>query len=148
MDFSDLIADFGVRHNVENILVIDGAASLDIDGIIVTIVSKEDVLTLSAEIGDPPAEGNAKFSNLLLEANMQSGSYFAKAPGLGPYFIVRRLAQPLIDGDSFDSALEAFVNSAETWRRILSDFRPISAEAAKQHGEASPAFGSSEYMQV
>lgn len=34
MEFDELIADFAKRHNVENLVAIDGAASLDIDGII------------------------------------------------------------------------------------------------------------------
>ena len=41
MEFNELIADFSRRHNVENLVVVDGAASLDIDDIIVTIVANE-----------------------------------------------------------------------------------------------------------
>ena len=80
MEFNELIADFSKRHNVENLVAVDGAASLDIDGIIVTIVANDEMLTLSAEIGEPPVEGAATFSDLLLEANLQSGVYFAKSP--------------------------------------------------------------------
>ena len=131
MEFNELIADFSKRHNVENLVAVDGAASLDIDGIIVTIVANDEMLTLSAEIGEPPVEGAATFADLLLEANLQSGVYFAKSPERGPYLAVRRLSLPLIDGSSFDTELEAFVNNAETWRRLLSDFRPVAAAAAK-----------------
>jgi hypothetical protein len=49
MGFNELLADFAKRHNVENLVVVDGAASLDIDGIIVTIVANDETLTLSAE---------------------------------------------------------------------------------------------------
>lgn len=148
MEFSELIADFSRRYNVENLVAVDGAASLDIDGIIVTIVANAEMLTLSAEIGEPPVEGAATFSDLLLEANLQSGVYFAKSPERGPYLAVRRLSLPLIDGSSFDTELEAFVNNAETWRRLLSDFRPV-AEAAAKHAEAEhPSFGTTGFMQV
>ena len=148
MEFNKLIADFATRHQVENLIVVDGAAALDIDGIIVTIVAKGEVLNLSAEIGDPPVEGAGVFANLLLEANIQPGAFFAKAPEPGPYVIVQRLSLPLIDDDAFDAALETFVNQAETWRRLLADFRPVAKAAAERTQAESPSFGSSSFMQV
>ena len=149
MEFDKLIADFGTRHKVESLVAVDDAAALDIDGIIVTMVAKGDVLTISAEIGEPPAEGASAFADLLLEANMQSGMFFAKAPRAGAYIAVQRLSLLLVDDDSFDAALESFVNQAETWQRLLSDFRPV-AKAAAEHAksEGSPSFGSSGFMQV
>lgn len=148
MEFNELLADFAKRHNVENLVVVDGAASLDIDGIIVTIVANDETLTLSAEIGEPPAEGAGTFANLLLEANLQSGACFAKGPEQGPYLVVRRLPLHSVDVDAFDVALEAFVNNAETWRRLLADFRPVAKAAAGQAEAESPSFGSTGFMQV
>ena len=148
MEFNELIDNFAKRHNVENLIVVDGAASLDIDGIIVTIVANDQLLTLSAEIGESPAEGAAAFSNLLLEANLQSGVYFAKAPDPGPYIVVRRLLLSMTDSDIFDSELETFVNNAETWRRLLADFRPAAKAAAERSDEESPSLGSNSFMQV
>lgn len=148
MGFNELIADFAARHKVENLVAVDGAAAIDIDGIIVTIVAKGDVLTFSAEIGDPPAEGADVFANLLLEANMQSGAFFAKVPDPGQYIVVHRLQIPLLDDAAFDSALEAFVNKAETWRRLLVDFRPIAKASAEKAKEEKQALGSSGFMQV
>ena len=148
MEFNQLIADFAKRHNVENLVVVDGAAALDIDGIIVTIVSKGDLLNLSAEIGDPPAEGEAAFANLLLEANTHLGAVFAKVPDPGQYVVVQRLQLALVDVDAFDSALEAFVNQAETWRRLLADFRPVAKAAAEGRAAEHQSFGSSEFMKV
>jgi len=148
MEFDQLIADFSTRHKVENLVAIDGAAALDIDGIIVTIVSKGETLTFSAEIGEPPAEGSAAFANLLLEANLTSGAFFAKAPDPGPYVLVQRLSLPSVDDAAFDAALEAFVNQAETWRRLLVDFRPAAKAAAERAGSKDPSFGSTGFMQV
>ena len=148
MEFTELIADFAARHNVENLVSIDGAASLDIDGIITTIVANDETLTITAEIGEPPSEGADAFSNLLLEANLKSGAYFAKAPGNGPYFVMRRLPLTLTDGNSFDSELEAFVNNAETWCRLLADFRPAAKAAAERSKAEDPSFGTHGFMQV
>lgn len=147
MEFNELIADFAKRHDVEDLVVVDGAAALDIDGIIVTIVAKGDMLNLCAEIGEPPAEGTVVFAHLLLEANTQSGLVFAKIPDPGPYVVVQRLPLATVDGDAFDAALEAFVNTVETWRRLLADFRPAAKEAAESAG-ASPSFGSTGFIQV
>ena len=148
MEFNELIADFGTRHKVENLVAVDSAAALDIDGIIVTIVAKEDVLILSAEIGEPPADGAAAFANLLLEANLQSGVFFAKAPDPGPYMVVRRTPLSLLDAETFDTALETFVNQAETWRRLLADFRPVAKAAAERAAEEASSFGNGGFMQV
>ena len=52
-----------------------------------------------------------------------------------------------LDADSFDAALETLVNQAETWRRILADFRPV-ARAAAERAEVTPQFGASGFVQV
>ncbi len=148
MDFNELIADFAARHSVEDLTAIDNAAALDIDGIIVFLVSNGERLTVSAEVGEPPVEGAAAFANLLLEANMQSDFFFAKATGTENYIIVRRLALVSLDATSFDQAIEAIVNHAETWRRLLADFRPVAKAAAERVESESPSFGSTGFMQV
>ena len=148
MEFNELIADFATRHNVANLTAIDNAAALDIDGITVLLVSNGDILTISAEVGEPPAEGAAAFANLLLEANMQSDFFFAKANGTDNYIVVRRIALNSLDDDAFDLALAALVNHAETWRLLLADFRPAAKAAAEREGAASPSFGTNGFMQV
>ena len=61
---------------------------------------------------------------------------------------MRRLSLPLIDGSSFDTELEAFVNNVETWRRLLADFRPVAEAAAKDAEVEHPSFGTTGFMQV
>lgn len=148
MEFNELIADFATRHNVENLTAIDNAAALDIDGITVILVSNGDILTISAEVGEPPVEGAAVFANLLLEANMQSDFFFAKANGTNNYIAVRRMALCSLDDDAFDTALEALVNHAETWRRLLVDFRPTAKAAAERAEAEKPSLGTTGFMQV
>ena len=149
MDFNELIADFAERHHVDDLTVTDNAAALDIDGITVLLVSNGELLTVSAEVGEPPAEGTGAFANLLLEANMQADFFFAKAGGSDNYLIVQRLPLVSLDPASFDSTLEAIVNNAETWRRLLADFRPAAKAASElaASGEA-PSLGSAGFMQV
>ena len=148
MEFNELIDAFAKRHKVENLVAVDGAAALDIDGIIVTIVVKGDLPNFSAEIGEPPPDGAALFANLLLEANTQPDAFFAKIPDPGPYVIARRVPLSQVDNDTFDALLEAFVNNAETWRRLLVDFRPAAKAAAERAAAESPSLDSSGFMPV
>ena len=147
MDFNELITSFAERHGIADLAAEDNAAALDIDGIVVTLVAVDDALSVSADIGEPPADGRADFAELLLEASLQSDAFFAKAPEGGNYVVVRRLALPTLEPDSFDAALEALVNQAETWRRLLADFRPAAKAAAEQAAE-EPSFGVGGFVQV
>jgi len=147
MDFKDLLSDFAKRHGIADLVAEDNAAALDIDGITVTLVASGDALSVSADIGEPPAEGGAEFANLMLEANLQSEAFFAKEPDNGAYILVRRLSLPALEAEAFDAALEALVNLAETWRRLLADFRPVAKVAAESAVDA-PQFGASGFVQV
>ena len=147
MDFTELISDFAKRHGIADLAAEDNAAALDIDGIVVTIVAADDSISISANIGEPPVEGRADFADLLLEANMQSDAFFAKVPENGTYVAVRRLALQMLEPDAFDAALEALVNHAETWRRLLDDFRPA-AKAAAEEALENPSFGAGGFVQV
>ena len=149
MDFNELIAGFATRYNVADLAAQDGVATVEIDGIIVSIVSKDDEVAFSAEIGEAPAEGAAVFANVLLEANLQSGEVFAKLPDAATYVITRRLSLPTLDEIAFDVALEAFVNQTETWRGLLADFRPAATAAAEMDAAAAvPSLGSDGFIQV
>ena len=147
MEFQQLIADFAERQGIANLAAEDNAVALDIDGIVVTLVAAGDALSISADIGEPPAEGRAEFAELLLEANLQGGASFAKAPDPGPYILVQRFSLVLVDGNAFDSALEAFVNQTETWSRLLTDFRPVAKAAAEKVGD-TPLFGTNGFVKV
>ena len=147
MDFEKLISDFAERHGIANLAAEDNAAALDIDGIVVTLVAAGDALSVSADIGEPPSEGRGDFAELMLEANLQLDAFFAKEPENGAYILVRRISLPALDPESFDAALEALVNLAETWRRLLADFRPV-AQAAAENTEEPPQFGATGFVQV
>ena len=147
MEFEKLISDFAERHSIANLAAENNAAALEVDGIVVTLVAAGDALSVSAEIGEPPADGRAEFAELMLEANLQTGAFFAKEPESGAYVLVRRLQLPALDAESFDAALEELVNLAETWRRLLADFRPV-AKAAAERTEGAPQFGTNGFVQV
>ena len=147
MEFEKLISDFAERHSIANLAAENNAAALEVDGIVVTLVAAGDSLSVSAEIGEPPADGRAEFAELMLEANLQTGAFFAKEPESGAYVLVRRLQLPELGAESFDAALEELVNLSETWRRLLADFRPV-AKAAAERTEGAPQFGTNGFVQV
>ena len=119
----------------------------DIAGIPVLIAADGDEVAMISEIGEPPAEGAAAFANLLLEASFESEAFFAKNNGTDQYIAVRRLPLAALDSAAFDTALESLVNLAETWRRLLADFRPAAEAAAKENADR-PAFGSGAFLAV
>lgn len=147
MGFPQLISNFADRHGLANLVAEDNAAALEVDGIVVTLVAAGDALSVSAEIGEPPADGRAEFAELMLEANLQSGAFFAKEPESGAYVLVRRLQLPALGAESFDAALEELVNLAEMWRRLLADFRPV-AKAAAERTDGAPQFGANGFFRV
>jgi len=147
MDFEGLISDFAERHGIANLAAEDNAAAIDIDGIVVTLVAVGDVLSISADVGEPPTDGRADFAELLLEANMQSEAFFAKESESGTYILVRRFGLQTLEAEAFDAALEALVNLTETWRRLLADYRPVAKAVADSAGEV-PQFGANGFFQV
>ena len=147
MDFPELISDFATRHGVEGLAAEDGAAAIDVDGIAVLLASADGELLASAEIGEPPPDGAAAFADLLLEANLESDAVFAKSKESGRYVLTRRIALAGLDGEAFDASLEAFVNRAEAWRRLLADYRPAAA-AAEAAEDTAAAVGTGSFLQV
>ena len=147
MEFEKLISDFAERHSVANLAAENNAAALEVDGIVVTLVTAGDALSVSAEIGEPPSEGRAEFAELMLEANLQSGAFFAKEPESGAYGLVRRLQRPALAAESCDTALEELGNLSETWPRRRAGFRP-GAKAAAERTEGAPQFAANGFVQV
>ena len=148
MDFTELISDFASRHGVEGLAAEDGAAAIDVDGVAVLLAAAGDALAATAEIGEPPPDGAAAFADLLLEANLESEAFFAKSKENGRYLLVLRVPLAGLGGDAFDAALEALVNRAEAWRKLLADYRPAAAAAVEADESAAAAVGAGGFLQV
>ena len=148
MEFKELIDSFAKRHGVADLAPEDDGVSLDIDGILVAVVSVGGEVVLSAEIGGPPIEGRAEFADAMLEASMESAAFFAKNAQSGQYVLLRRLSLLALDDAAFDNAIESLVNTAEMWHKILADFRPAAGAAAENAETESPSFGAAGFMQV
>ena len=148
MEFKELIDSFAKRHGIADLAPEDDGVSLDIDGIVVAIVAVGGEIVLSAEIGEPPVEGRAEFADALLEASMESAAFFAKSAQTGKYMLLRRLNLLTLDDAAFDNSIEALVNTAEVWRKMLDDFRPVAKAAAEGADAEEPLLDASGFMQV
>ena len=148
MVFKELIVEFARRYNIEGLNVEDGISILDIDGITVTMVNVEEIqFVATAEIGEPPAEGKADFAEMLLAYNMQSQAFFAKNENTGKYMAIRRMELSTLDADKLETELENLLNLAETWRKLLEDFRPVAQKTAAAEQEDVP-LNSYDFLQV
>ena len=148
MEFKELIDYFAKRHGIADLAPEDDGVSLDIDGIVVAVVAVGGEVVLSAEIGEPPVEGRAEFADALLEASMESAAFFAKSAQTGKYMLLRRLNLLTLDDAAFDNSIEALVNTAEVWRKMLDDFRPVAKAAAEGADAEEPLLDASGFMQV
>ena len=154
MEFKELITSFGEKNGIEGLSADDGTLSLDIDGMTVEIFHNEEDATifLCSVVGEPPAEGQERFSALLLQANFlfrgTDGATLSQNPDTKEYALVRVLSLPLLDLDSFSAALEKFVNGVESWKKLLADFRPIVEDAAKNTPQDIPLPFSNNFIQV
>ena len=148
MEFKELVGTFAERHGVANLAPEDDGVSVDIDGIVVSVVAVGGEIVIAAEIGEPPVEGRAEFADALLEASMESAAFFAKSAQTGKYMLLQRLNLLTLDDAAFDNSIEALVNTAEVWRKMLDDFRPAAKAAAEGADAEEPLLGASGFMQV
>lgn len=128
MEFSDLVQALSERTGVE-LVVEDNSCSVAFDEMEVTMLELPELQTLCtyAEVGNPPPEKLEELLGAMLEANFQfrgtAGSTLSRDPETGSFFLCRYDALQMLDGDSFMQMLEKFVNTLETWRQLVENFR-------------------------
>ena len=67
----------------------------------------------------------------------EKSAALARNPETGSYAFLQRIAQDGLTADGFCDALTSFVDTLETWRTMLENFRPV-AEEAKASAAAQP----------
>lgn len=153
MTFDDLLKNLGGRLGLEMKADGDGTCELAVDDM--TVVLQNDVMAhfvgLWGDIGEPPPQGLEGLLSSMLEANHffkgTNGATISRDADTGRFSLCRILDMRSIDGDEFFVQLEGFVNTLETWRGLLADYRPV--EKPSDAGEpAPPAFGSDAFLAV
>ena len=133
MDYTEIMNGFAAKFAVEGLDIHDGACTLEIDGTKVVFLHDmaEDALALVAEIGAPP-DANGPFGSMMLKANFlfggTAGATLCQNPETDAYAICRTFPLASLDPAILGERVEALVDQAENWRRILGG----AAEAEKE----------------
>jgi hypothetical protein len=156
MTYEQLTEALAAKLGIEGLVQEDGVCSIEIDGMIVSLVHVEDAdsLVLHGIVGDPPPEAEGRFGAMLLQANNlfrdTLGATLSQDPGSKAYALQRQYPLAMLDADSLAAGLETFTNTLERWREVLADFRPVEAQAslAAESAETPGFFGNGGFISV
>jgi len=156
MRFEEIVQGLGERLGVE-LQCSDGVCTLGVDDMTVTmqlLEGMEERLCVYAEIGDPPPQGLEQLLSAMLNANHlfqgTAGATISQDPTTGKFCLCRYDPLDMLDVDKFMTFLEHFVNTLETWRKLLVDYRPAEegARSAESEPEVMPMYGGNGFMTV
>lgn len=159
MEYNELMNGFAEKFAISGMEIEDNAVVLEIDGMNVSFIHEPatNEVILVAEIGRPPPDPDGIMGATMLKANYflkgTGGAVLCQMPDTGAYAISRRCPLVAHDVNTFSSALEAFVNSADDWRNVISCLRVAEESArltqdADQTEESLPGMGYGGFMQV
>ena len=159
MEYNELMQGFAANVGIAELEMQDGAAALEIDGMTVGFVHDDaaGAIMVVAEIGFPPPDADGPFGSAMLKANYlfggTGGAVICQNPDTNAYAVMRSYPLVSLDVETFATAVEALLNIAENWKRMLSG--AAEAETAKESQEeeladsTSPAgFPMGGFMQV
>ena len=143
MDLKEVADGLAAKFGVADLAVEDGEVALEIDGIPIMLADRNGTaIVITGFVGEPPAEGSEAFAGMMLAGTIslmdEKAAALARNPETGAFVLVERIAQDGLTLDAFCEGLTGFVNTLETWRRLLEDFRPA-AKAAKTFADQQPA---------
>ncbi len=129
-----------------------GIVSLDVDGMTISIAESEggSAVVLRGYAGEVPPEGTDTLRKMLLDGNLAmcsaSGNYFASDSEQGHIILVARESLASITIPDFLTRVETFINTLESWRKVIEDFRGASAATPQERPKADSS--SNEFMRV
>ena len=143
MDLKEVADGLAAKFGIADLAVEDGEVALEIDGMPIMLADgKGTAIVITGFVGDPPAEGSEAFANMMLDGTIglmdEKAAALARNPETGAFVLVERVALDGLTLDAFCEGLTGFVNTLETWRGLLEDFRPA-AKAAKTFTDQQPA---------
>ena len=147
MSFEDIVAVLGQAFGME-LKVVQDTTVFEVvsdDGgtkvqILLQAPGERNLVLLSADLGEVPPEGREKLFQTMLEANNMFsgtvGSVFALDAASGSARLQR-----YVPGDELANnvmgTLEAFIETALTWSRMIADYRP-SDDSPDEPAEKAP----------
>lgn len=151
MEAHELIKGLAERLGIE--LDAGDACSFEADGMVVSICFPQEAafLAMSCDIGEPPPERLEGLYKALLGANYMfggtMGSTIALNPDDGRITLCRAMPTAALDVDQLCTQLEHFLNTAETWRKIVSDYREGN-ETSSSEDAAGMAFAPGDFLRA
>ena len=147
MVFEDIVAILEQKFKLE-LAVVEGTTVFEVAGeeggrvrVLVQDESERHRVLLSADLGEPPPEGEATLFRTMLEANNlfsgTAGATLALDAATG-HFRLQKAEIPEELANDVDGHLVAFIETALNWRRAIEDFRPA--------GDGDPDAGDDEVV--
>lgn len=156
MNNQELLKGFGEKLGGKVELKPDdaGAVMLDVDGMTLTIFGLEEIgqVVLSGVIGEPPPEDRMEmlYRAMLVANHNFTGTFGATLsinPDDGKVSLCKALPLALADAEGFFAEVEHFVDTLETWCKLVADFR-ATPDAPEPEPETAPLGGPGGFMQV
>lgn len=157
MELKELMEGFAAKIGLEGLeRNEDGAYALSFNEMDVGFTESEPgQLLIAAPFATKPAEGTDRLAEVLLSANhlfdATAGSTIALDATSGEYLLQRQVPLAMMDVESFYTLIEAFVNKLESYRELVSEFRPAfdkAADIVTDEHLASSEISMSGFMQV
>lgn len=145
MEFNELIHSFAARHGIADLPIDNGTAVLEIDDMTVGFVHQpaSESVVVVAEIGYPESDLSSDLASAMMKANYlfagTAGAVLCQNPESGAYALMREYRLAEHDPKTFEGALEALVNSADDWKRVLAAMNDPDAAEDGGNGEADSA---------
>ena len=125
MEYRELIDAFSAKCGVESPDAKDGVAVFEIDGMSVGFIydPSEDAVMAVAEIGEQNPDTDEACSSALLPANYlfagTGGATLCRNPETGAFAIMRSWPLTSVDGDTFATAVNDLLTTAEKWKAVV-----------------------------
>ena len=138
MVFSELIAGFGAKFNVDDLSPdAEGVVEVSFDDFVVSFhcAPMDTRVMMVAELGEVPPDGKEFIQSQLLEANYlflkTSGATLSLNPENGCVTLCRSEPLDWLDVERFTQLVEGFVNDLSVWKGLLNGYGAIDGEVGR-----------------
>lgn len=140
MEFGDLLSALSEHLGGAIALEpVEGTVVLSVDDMKLSIIDADTAVSFVGVVGLPPPEDRLeRLYKALLEANHlftgTGGATFSIDSSTGEITLCRTIPYAVLTAESFCDALTVFVNTLESWIRLVADFRAAKEEELEDRG--------------
>ena len=143
MEFTSLIAEFGARYGIGELVPDEnGAVGIAVDGrqmILQELSDAKDVVTVSIELCDAAEKGSETVNRLLMKANqalfLLDGMTLVIHSETERYCLLSRFDAAALDFAGFDEKIGRVLERADQWGQFLERFMSVAADAEAAGGK-------------